>query len=176
MWVRSFPITQAAFRRRGTSFNPGKTYGRYVKNLRKADLMLGNEPTWHSADVRTLAKCLHNAQDSRFAIPNFAHADDRYLILGRGNNQPALARAVYISYLYPLRVHSVTLQLQRAGPNEPIPEVSTLRTKTTDSSKNIREWRESFLAIFKFRKTIHGGCVLSRPCLRHVPMAIARSL
>ena len=91
----AFPITQAKVRRRGATFNPGKTYGLYAKHLRKADVMLGYEPTWHSAEIRTVANELADAQDKSFAFSKFAHPVELFMISEHGN-RPTVARAAYI--------------------------------------------------------------------------------
>ena len=100
MGATAFPVTPAPVRRWGAPSNRGKTYGLYINNLKKADLVMGNEPTWRDAEIGTIANGSAVAQDKSFASSNFAHADDFFRISER-EKQTALARAAYLSYQFP---------------------------------------------------------------------------
>ena len=82
--------------------------------------MMRNEPTWRNSEFRTVAKGLRTAQDRSFAFSNFAHPSDLFRILDHEANRSTLARVAYISCLFYLRVHSDTLQPQRASAADPL--------------------------------------------------------
>ena len=75
------------------TFNPGRTYGLYVSHIRKADLMLGNEPTLRNTEIRTIANGLAGAQDRSYAFSNFTQSIDLFKILARASNRSALDRS-----------------------------------------------------------------------------------
>ena len=54
MGAPATPITQAEVRRWGATFNPWQTCGLYSNHIRKAGLLIGNAPTWRSAEIGTL--------------------------------------------------------------------------------------------------------------------------
>ena len=172
--IPAFPITVATVRRWSGIFHPGKTFGLYASHLKKADMLLGNEPSWHNCQIHTISKGLINAQDRSFAFTNFIQSNDLFRILEHENNS-ALARIAYISYLFSLRVPSETLQLIRAPATAPLLKFIPQVPKVLIGVQTF-EQIEVLVIKFKYRKNIRGGCILLRPCLCNEPKMAARAL
>ena len=174
MGVPEFPLTQETARRRGATINPGKAYGQYANRPREADLVLGSEPTWRNSEIRTIAKGLPNAHDSRCAFSNFAQSGDLFRILGRDAIRPPLEQAADISYISPrgtfgnapITEGSEIAPLLKSLSQEP---VALIGAQASDEIQDLATNP-------KYRQNIRGGCVLLRPCLCHEPETAARAL
>ena len=158
----------------GRHFPPRGTYSLYVNHLEKADVLLGNEPSRRNAQIKTIAEGLIDAQDRSFAFANFTHPNDLFSILEHENNS-ALARAAYISYMFPLRVPSETLQLIRATSAEPLLKFLPRKPKVLIGVQTFEEIQVLVIKS-KYRKNIRGCCIPLRPCLCYEPKMAARAL
>ena len=58
-----FPVAPITIRRRGATFNYGKTFGLYLNHVKKESLLMGKSTTWHVPAIRAVAKGLENAQE-----------------------------------------------------------------------------------------------------------------
>ena len=172
--VPAYPITVSSARRWGATFKAGKTYGLYVNRLKMADLLLGNDPEWHTAEIKTATKGLINAQEKRFAFTYFVQSSDLFRIMDRENNS-ALARVEYMSYLFPLRVHSGTLQLIRAASKEPLLMFVPQGPKVFIGSQTF-EKAQVMVIKSKYRKTFAQDSHYFPPCLRNEPKLAAMAL
>ena len=65
-----------------------------------------------------IAKGLRNAQDKSFAFPNFVMTSDVMRIILDQGRRSTVGMIACLSYLFPLRVPSETLQLTISNPNE----------------------------------------------------------
>ena len=116
MGVSAFPITHVTVRRRSATSNPGKTYGLYVNHLKKADIMLRNEPTSHNMEIRTVA----NGWVARKIKASCSRiSPNRKAFLGSWNAKTARLSPEWLTYHTPISVHSETLQLTRAASSGP---------------------------------------------------------
>ena len=170
-----FPITRATVRRWSSTFKPGKTFANYTNHLKKADLLLGNEPKWCNLEIRTIAKGLINAQDRSFAFPNYIQSVDLFQIISHEVTHSPLARIAYLSYLFSLRVPSETLRLVRAPPGTPLLRFLPQTEKALIGVETFEEIQVSVIK-FRFRKNIRGGFILIRPCLCNEKAKRARPL
>ena len=76
------------------------------------------DDAWLTPDVRLVANSLRNAQVRSFAFPNYiTTADVTRLVTGQGW-QRNLGMAAYLSYIFPRRAPSETLQHTAAIPDD----------------------------------------------------------
>ena len=124
-------------RRWVATFNAVETYGLYINRLKKADLLLGNEPSWRNTEIETIPNGLINAQDKCFSFTNFVQPGDISRTMERENHS-ALARAAYISYLFPHQRTFGDAPTLQGGVDGTAPQVAASETKGTNRSPNLR--------------------------------------
>ena len=99
LWgTHASPITQETLRLWSATFNHGITYGQYFNHIRKADIMLGKEHTWHNSEIRTIDMGLTNAKYRGFACPQF-HPIARHIQDFGTREQPLDHRSMGVRFL-----------------------------------------------------------------------------
>ena len=143
-------------------FNNKATYGNYISHLRKCCFFLNMPTDWLTPKVCHVAKGLKKSQGRGFRFSNFIRSPLLIQLLHRETIQSEFAQAAFLSFLFPLRVPSKTLQLRRAFRNDqllafsPQPEKALIGTAVVGG--------ETFLVTkFPWRKNMVDGCILRRP-------------
>ena len=159
-----FPVTTSTVRRWGAAFNPGKTFAQYTAHLRKASILLHYPTDWFSEEIRAISRGLRNAQDRSLAFPNYITSGWAIMIIHFEGRFAPMDMVAYLSYLFPLRVPSATIRLERASPSIKLTTFAPQIPKAIIGTDALN--RTPVLVIkFRCRKNIRGGCILIRPCL-----------
>ena len=97
------PPSSGTIRRWVATFNPGKTFGLYINHVRKAAILHGHDDAWLTPEIRLIAKGLRNAQEKRFAFPNFIMTSDAMRIILDQGWQSAVCMSAYLPCPFSLR-------------------------------------------------------------------------
>ena len=150
-----FPPSDDTAQLWSTILNPGDTFRNYIQHLAKACLLLDLDTFWLTPAVRNLAKGLESSSDASFKFPNFIFSKDLLRIIDRETLGIQFGQICYLSYLFPLRVPSETLQIRWAYRDDPLAEFSP---QTDRSLMGIRRYQNNELLVLKFaRRKIFAG-------------------
>lgn len=122
MGLHAFPTAKVTVHRWSATFGAGKTYGLYVNIRKKADLLLGNEPTWSNAEIRTIDNAMADVPDKSLEFPNFASPKTSL-----GSRNPRTARTSPGRITYPTSPRSTwgNRPAEKIAISRPTPEIRT---------------------------------------------------
>lgn len=122
-----------------------------------------------------MAKGMKNAQDLRFAFPNFIESDGLIRILKYTKLDSDMGKAVFLSYQFSLRAPSETFRLTRTYKDDRAGEFAhqeDMALITIIQHNQIH----AMVIKFAFRGNIRNGCIPMRPCLCSGPSKEAHDL
>ena len=151
--IPPFPVSTACASRWSACFNPGETYAQYTCRIRKACILLQHSTGWFTEEIKTIYRGLRNAQGRSFASPNFLMSGGLLEIITYEGQFAPMAAVAYLSYLFPLRVPSEAIRLEKADRFDKLLTFEPQQAKSLIGVETLRQ--TPVLAIkFRFRKDI----------------------
>ena len=98
---RPSPPAKEIIRKWIATFNPGKIFGLYINQSRRAAILLNCDDGWITSEIRLIASGLCDEQDRGFAFPNSTRSADLFKIIDREGMRPTIGMVSYFPYLFP---------------------------------------------------------------------------
>ena len=155
-----FPPTEEAVLAWSAYFGAGRTFQMYLPHLEKACSMLGYDLSWKTRAVVQAAKGLAKAGD-RIHEPKPAVSKALFVrIMNRNPINEPFVQAVWVSWMFLLRVQSECLQLVRQLPHERMDEDTVLQSPAVIGLE-----KGQLVIKLHRRKHMPGGARMVRKCI-----------
>ena len=157
-----FPPTEEAVLAWSAYFGAGRTFQMYLPHLEKACIMMGHSLSWKTRAVTQAAKGLAKAGD-RIQEPKPAVSKALFMkIISRNPMNAPFVQAVWVSWIFLLRVQSECLQLVRQMPHEKMDAETILQSPAVIGLE-----KGQLVIKLHRRKHMAEGSRMVRKCICH---------